>query len=242
MRRRSSYVLTALVLASGAPVGLLLVRSLLAGTFSVAWARAELASDATAYLYLTVSTTLVFAVFGYVLGQQADRLFELSSTDALTGLRNRRVLQERLEEEFGRAERYGAALSLLLIDLDDLKALNDRQGHRAGDLALRKAAAAIRNGSRSADLAARWGGDEFILLAPSTGRPEARQLAERIRGLVTEGGEPAAPPVTVSVGVATLDPGRGVRNPEALVSLADGALYEAKRLGRNRVVAAPHDG
>ena len=69
MRRRSSYVLTALVLASGAPVGLLLVRSLLAGTFSVAWARAELASDATAYLYLTVSTTLVFAVFGYVLGQ-----------------------------------------------------------------------------------------------------------------------------------------------------------------------------
>ena len=242
MRRRSSYVLTALVLASGAPVGLLLVRSLLAGTFSVAWARAELASDATAYLYLTVSTTLVFAVFGYVLGQQADRLFELSSTDALTGLRNRRVLQERLEEEFGRAERYGAALSLLLIDLDDLKALNDRQGHRAGDLALRSAAAAIRNGSRAADLAARWGGDEFILLAPSTGRPEARQLAERIRGLVTEGGEQAAQPVTVSVGVATLDLGRGVHSPEALVSLADAALYEAKRLGRNRVVAARHDG
>ncbi len=242
MRRRGSYALTALVLASGAPLGLLLVRGLRAGAFSLAWARAEVTGEATTYVYVTVSTALVFAAFSYVLGQQADRLFELSSTDSLTGLRTRRVLQERLEEEFGRAERYGAPLSLLLIDLDDLKALNDRQGHRAGDLALRRAASAIRDGSRAADLAARWGGDEFILLAPSTGRPEAWQLAERIRALLHEGGAAATQPVTVSVGVATLDPGRGVRNPEALVSLADGALYEAKRLGRNRVVAAPHDG
>jgi diguanylate cyclase (GGDEF)-like protein len=241
MRRRSSYVLEALALASGAPVGLLFVRSLLAGTFSVAWVRAELAADAAAYVYLTVSTTLVFVVFSYVVGQQADRLIELSSTDSLTGLRNRRVLQERLGEELGRAERYGAPLSLLLIDLDGLKELNDRQGHRAGDLALRRAATAIRNGSRAADLAARWGGDEFILLAPSTGCSEAVQLAERIRGLVTEGGEEGAESVTVSIGVATLDPGRRPRSPEALVSLADGALYEAKRLGRNRVVAARHD-
>lgn len=240
MRRRGLYALTALALASGAPLGLLLLRGLRAGAFSVAWARAELADDATTYLYLTLSTALVFAAFGYVLGQRADRLLELSSTDALTGLRNRRVVQERLEEEFGRAERYGTELSLLLIDIDDLKALNDRQGHWAGDLALRSAAAAIRNGSRAADLPARWGGDEFILLAPSTGGPEARQLAERIRGLVTESGERAAQPLTVSVGVATLEPGRGVRSPEALVSLADAALYEAKRLGRNRVVAVRH--
>src|SRR5438445_196861 len=100
MRRRGSYVLAALVLASGAPLGLLLVRSLQAGAFSVAWARAEVSGDETTYLYLTVSTALVFAAFSYALGRQADRLYDLSSTDALTGLRNRRALQERLEEEF----------------------------------------------------------------------------------------------------------------------------------------------
>lgn len=236
MRRRGSYVLAAVVLASGAPLGLVLVRALRAGAFSVAWARAEVAGDPTTYAYLTLSTTLVFAAFSYVLGRQADRLYDLSSTDSLTGLRNRRAVQERLEQEFERAERYGEHLSLLLIDLDGLKELNDRHGHRAGDGALRKAAAAVRNGSRAADLPARWGGDEFILLAPSTGRPEARQLAERIRALVNEGVAAATRPVTVSVGVATLEPGRGVRSPDALVSLADGALYEAKRLGRNRVV------
>jgi diguanylate cyclase (GGDEF)-like protein len=238
MERRGSYVLAAVVLASGAPLGLVLVRALRAEAFSVAWARAEVAGDPTTYAYLTLSTTLVFAAFSYVLGRQADRLYDLSSTDSLTGLRNRRAVHKRLEEEFERAERYGEELSVLLIDLDGLKELNDRHGHRAGDGALRKAAAAIRNRSRAADLAARWGGDEFILLAPNTGRPEALQLAERIRALVDEGVAAASQPVTVSVGVATLEPGGGLRNPDALVSLADGALYEAKRLGRNRVVEA----
>ena len=238
MRLRGSYVLAALVLASGAPLGLMVVRALRAGELSVAWARAEVAGDGSTYAYLTLSTTLVFAAFSYVLGRQADRLYDLSSTDSLTGLRNRRALQERLEEEFERAERYGERLSLLLIDLDGLKELNDRHGHRAGDGALRKTAAAVRHGSRAADLAARWGGDEFILLAPSTGRPEARQLAERICALVNEGGTAATQQVTVSVGIATLEPGGRLRSPEALVSLADGALYEAKRLGRNQVVAA----
>jgi diguanylate cyclase (GGDEF)-like protein len=238
MRRRGSYVLAALVLASGAPLGLMVVRALRAGAFSVGWARGEIAGDGATYAYLTLSTTLVFAAFSYVLGRQADRLYDLSNTDSLTGLRNRRALQERLGEEFERAERYGERLSVLLIDLDGLKELNDRHGHRAGDGALRKAAAAVRDGSRAADLAARWGGDEFILLAPSTGRPEARQLAERIRAIVNEGVAVATLPVTVSVGVATFEPAGGVRSPEALVSLADGALYEAKRLGRNRVVVA----
>src|SRR6266498_3105497 len=95
MRRRGSYALTALVLASGAPLGLLLVRGLRAGAFSLAWARAEVTGEATTYVYVTVSTALVFAAFSYVLGQQADRLFELSSTDSLTGLRTRRVLDRK---------------------------------------------------------------------------------------------------------------------------------------------------
>jgi diguanylate cyclase (GGDEF)-like protein len=189
-------------------------------------------------VYVALSTTVAFVTFGYVLGRRADQLYDLSITDPLTGLRNRRVVQERLEEEVGRAQRYGTALSVLLIDIDGLKELNDRHGHRAGDVALRKVATAIRNGSRATDRAARWGGDEFMLLAPNTGLTEARQLAERIRGLVAEGTSAPGEPITVSVGVATHDSARDAGTTEALVRRADRALYEAKRLGRNLVVSA----
>jgi diguanylate cyclase (GGDEF)-like protein len=172
-------------------------------------------------------------VFAYVLGRRADQLYEASTSDALTGLRNRRVVDERLEEEMARARRYRSVLSVLLIDIDGLKDVNDRHGHRAGDLTIREAAAAIRSGSRATDLAARWGGDEFMVLAPNTALPEARQLGERIRLLAAEGR--AAPGgLTLSIGVATCrDTDAG---GEAVVRRADAALYEAKRRGRNRVV------
>jgi diguanylate cyclase (GGDEF)-like protein len=235
MKRRGSYLLSALLLASGAPLGLALLRTVRAGEVSWSRARRDVAADLSTYAYVTLSTTVVFVAFGYVLGRRADQLYELSSTDPLTGLHNRRVVQERLEEEMGRALRYGSALSVLLVDIDGLKELNDRHGHRAGDAALRNAAAAIRDGSRATDVAARWGGDEFMLLAPNTGPPEARQLAERIRALTAEG--TVAPPVTVSVGIAALEAAdAGVA--EAVVRRADRALYEAKRLGRNRVASA----
>jgi diguanylate cyclase (GGDEF)-like protein len=124
-----------------------------------------------------------------------------------------------------------------MIDIDELKDLNDRHGHRAGDAALRRTAAAIREGLRGTDIGARWGGDEFVVLAPSTGSAEARGLAERVR-VVAAGpaaANPGVPPRTVSIGVATLDRATPFPSSEALVSAADAALYEAKIAGRNRV-------
>lgn len=225
----------AALLAAGAPLGLLGLRAVRAETLSAAWVLGEVRRDMATYLYAFVSTTIVFSAFGFVLGRQADRLADLSSKDSLTGLWNRRHFQERLEAEFARSLRYEQPLSILLFDLDDLKQLNDRHGHRAGDVALRQVAAAIRGNARTSDVVARWGGDEFVLLAPNTGDEEALGLAERVRLSVsaTRGDGPGA---TVSVGVSTVG-FRRMNNAEALVRAADTALYEAKEGGRNRVVA-----
>ena len=236
MSRRLSYLTIAALLATGAPLGLIALRAWQARGFSSSWLQAEWARDAPIYVYVGVSTLLVFAAFGYALGAQADRLYDLSSRDPLTALRNRRGLEERLGDELRRFARYGTPASLLLLDVDGLKAINDRDGHRAGDAALRRVARAIVAGSRGTDVAGRWGGDEFALVAASTGAAEARQLAERIRGLVASGGEAGETAVTVSVGVTTADPGSA--SCEALVRRADAALYEAKHRGRNRVVVA----
>ena len=132
-----------------------------------------------------------------------------------------------------RARRHGHPFSLLLIDVDQLKEVNDRAGHRGGDLALKQTAAALVGGARAEDVCGRWGGDEFIVLAPSTSGADARHLAERIRAMA-DGGDAQGP--TVSIGVSTLD-GDGAKGASGLVSDADEALYRAKQRGRNRVVA-----
>jgi two-component system cell cycle response regulator len=214
---------------------LIVVRLASAGTGSVGEVREELNREMPMYAYVTLSTIVVFALFGYILGRQADALVQVSRTDALTGLENPRAFEERLQVETGRAARYGGPLALLAVDVDGLKTINDRHGHHRGDLALQAVARALRGGARASDLPARVGGDEFALLAPSTAPAAATALAERIRALVAaerlEG-------LTVSVGVATTE-GReasGTRLREA----ADQALYEAKRRGRDRVVAASH--
>jgi diguanylate cyclase (GGDEF)-like protein len=147
----------------------------------------------------------VFASFGYALGRQADALVELSRTDPLTGLRNTLDFEERLGQEAARAARYREPLALLLADVDGLKAINDRHGHRAGDLALQAVARSLRDGARLTDMAVRIGGDEFALLAPNTPRPAALALGERIRSLV---GGHGIDGLTISLGVATLEPGR----------------------------------
>jgi diguanylate cyclase (GGDEF)-like protein len=201
---------------------------------SYPWLVGELASQAWVYGYVGVSTLAVFAGFGYVLGLQADKLQELARADPLTGLLNRRAFEDRLEEEFARAARFGMSLSLLVLDMDGLKELNDREGHRQGDAALRALALALKRGSRISDIGARWGGDEFVVLAPGTGRTDAFELAERIRSSVASTDPPG---LTVSIGLATVEPGDLQARPGTLVSEADTALYAAKRLGRNRVVA-----
>jgi diguanylate cyclase (GGDEF)-like protein len=166
------------------------------------------------------------------------RLQVEANTDLLTGILNRRALQQVAEEEIARSLRYGQPLSLLLLDLDRFKSLNDRFGHDMGDRALQLSASSFRDSLRSSDRVARWGGEEFLVLLPSTGLAEASLLAQRLRRNIEELTLPSGvEPVrwTVSVGVAQLEPGQGWIE---LLARADKALYRAKEEGRNRVVAA----
>lgn len=232
--RRLLYAILAVALAVGAPLGLLAVRLTGPAQAGFAAIRQEWASDTSTYVYVTGSTALVFALFGYVLGRQADALLALSRTDPLTTLGNALAFQEHFEQENARAARYGEPLSLILLDVDRLKAINDRHGHGAGSRALQTVGRALRDGGRVTDLAARVGGDEFVVLAPNTATPAAVALAERIRTLVAGAHVDG---LTVSLGVATRE-GGGSSDARTLWDRADAALYEAKRQGRNRVVAA----
>lgn len=241
MPRRILYAACGTLLSLGAPVGLLLLRLGFDRGVSPVRIGSELATDVPTYAYISLSTAIVFTLFGYALGRQADRLAQLSITDALTGLHNARALEERLRHELARSTRYRQPLSLLLIDLDGLKVINDRLGHDAGDRALRHIAVVIQSQLRFSDLGARWGGDEFALLAPNTGAMAAAALAERVRSLVAN--DPAGrfvPPVTISIGIATFDPDQDIGvDRVTLMRTADSALYEAKRMGRNRIAIAP---
>jgi diguanylate cyclase (GGDEF)-like protein len=163
------------------------------------------------------------------------RLEVLSSTDSLTGIHNRRALDERLRIEFERAQRYKLDLSFLMIDVDRFKQFNDRFGHPAGDEMLRQVASTLQNNARAVDFVARYGGEEFSVILPDTGREAALAIAERIRSLVSALSAPT--PVTVSIGISSL-PGAvtdvvRMPDPQALVTAADGALYQAKKAGRN---------
>ncbi len=176
------------------------------------------------------------------LTEAAEKLAVMAATDGLTGLANRRHFDLRLEEEWRRAVRNRAPLSLLLLDADFFKAYNDGYGHQEGDQVLMSIAACIRmTVRRPADAGARYGGEEFAVLLPETDAAGARKLAEMIRGAVEALGIPhAGSPmerVTVSVGWATASPQHG-QPASLLVEEADRALYEAKRNGRNRVADA----
>ncbi|MBI4510035.1 MAG: diguanylate cyclase [Deltaproteobacteria bacterium] len=173
--------------------------------------------------------------------QQANaKLNQLAVTDPLTGLHNRRSLYAQLEREFGRAQRYGRPLTCTMIDIDFFKQVNDRYGHQVGDRVLRMVGDVLRATIRATDVAGRFGGEEFMILAPETGRDTATTLGERIRATVQGCSEAAGdgiPLVTVSVGIATTESLDGCGYDD-LVHLADDALYRAKRDGRNRVVIA----
>jgi diguanylate cyclase (GGDEF)-like protein len=161
--------------------------------------------------------------------QRADllaRLDELTRTDELTGLPNRRAWDDVFERELAAARRHGQPLSVAMLDLDHFKAYNDRHGHLAGDGLLRDAAAAWLQHLRASDVLARWGGEEFVLLLPGTTAPQAAELVLRLRGLLPDN-------VTFSAGVAASD---GSVSARALLNAADQALYDAKAAGRDRVV------
>jgi diguanylate cyclase (GGDEF)-like protein len=240
MRRCFSNGLLGMVLASGAPLGLVALRL---GKRRARWTtsnvRAELSLDAAAYAYVTIGTSIAFTGFGLLLGRQADHFEDLSLEDSLTRLRNRRGCWQRLDEEFSRARRHPQPLALLFVDVDGLKQINDRRGHRAGDMALCHVATAIRAELRSTDVAARWGGDEFAIVAPNTSEGAALALGERIRHLIGREGPHGC--VTASIGLAVFDPVSALKDVAAsdLIALADQALYAAKLRGRDRVSVSP---
>jgi len=235
---RLSSALLGAVISLGAPAGLLIVRVASGSATSIT---DELLVNRLTYEYVLVASALAFSMFGYFIGRQADALRTLATTDPLTGLMNRRAMTDRLHHEYERAKRYGLPLSVLVIDLDGLKRVNDAGGHAAGDRAIRGAAAAIKQTLRATDYGGRWGGDEFVVIAPHSPRGSARMLAERVAVAIATLGRADRLAATASVGVATfdhLDDNARVRTPLSLVEEADRALYAAKDSGRSRVKAS----
>jgi len=167
---------------------------------------------------------------------ESARLHELSVTDGLTSVYNHRFFQDRLREEFRRAQRYDDPLALILLDLDHFKDVNDTHGHQMGDVMLREVADVLRRGVRETDLLARYGGEEFAILLPKTHLAGALTVAERVwRDVGTlRTGQNGALCITASLGVSGF-PGRTVISADRLLRTADEALYRAKRQGRNRI-------
>ena len=165
------------------------------------------------------------------------RLEELSKTDALTGIRNRRSLEQELQTRFEHARRYQRPMSVVMVDVDHFKTVNDRFGHPAGDTVLRCVARVLERATRQSDAVARFGGEEFVVILPETPLFEALQFAEKIRASVAaEAADLSCAPerVTVSLGVASIPHSR-FETAEAMLNAADQALYRAKNNGRNRV-------
>ncbi len=174
-----------------------------------------------------------------------ESLSELSIRDGLTGLYNGRELHRRLSEQVVHSRRYARPLSILMLDLDFFKAVNDNHGHQVGDEALKAVAVILRREVRSADLVARYGGEEFMVILPETKMSGAAAVAERIRAGIADSPIMVGPDlsinITVSVGVATFPPeaagggSAGAISEDGLIAAADQALYVAKKAGRNRV-------
>ena len=171
---------------------------------------------------------------------RANQFQLMSITDPLTGLHNRRYLEARLSEELNRSKRYEFSMSFMMIDIDDFKLYNDRNGHQAGDRALEITAQCLRSTLRKADVASRYGGEEFSILLPQTTLKEAGAIADRLRRRIMRAKFPHSESqplgaVTVSIGLSSLSP--SIDTAEAIIRAADRALYHAKSHGKNRAYA-----
>ncbi|HEX5451007.1 MAG TPA: GGDEF domain-containing protein [Candidatus Limnocylindrales bacterium] len=201
-------------------------------------------TDQLAAVAVNIAVMYLLAGIGAYVGREQrrsrDAVLRLSAVDALTGLYNRTFFFVALEREIARSERSGRGFCLIMLDLDELKAINDRDGHHAGDAVLRSVAETVKSGTRRIDVAARYGGDEFVALLPETDPTGGWVLAEKIRLGVAEQDMPGidAQP-TVSVGVVSY-PTDG-RTADALMLSADRAMYASKRSGKNRVARASAD-
>jgi diguanylate cyclase (GGDEF)-like protein len=229
-RSRSRHAaIISLVAALAALVGMLAVRQLP----SRASGLTDVVLSPESYVYVALfAGALTFALMR-TFAAEIERLRDLSITDPLTGLFNRRHFEERIEVEVARSRRHQEPLTVLLIDVDRLKQINDTGGHAAGDRALMRIARAISLSLRSSDVAARLGGDEFAVFLPNTTANDAAALAQRIQDRIGSG-RPLAD--SVSIGIADLR--IGVSGWRSLVFSADAALYDAKAKGGGQTVIA----
>lgn len=183
-------------------------------------------------LLQAIAPQIAVAIDRTVLKDKAGEFEQLSVTDSLTGLLNRRYLEKRLVEEIQRSRRHRFPMSVMMLDVDEFKSYNDAFGHLAGDAALRIVARVLHDILRGADVAARYGGEEFAILLPQTTSVEAAAIAERLRQRIEHTEFPKRQ-VTVSIGIAAIS--NELETPADLIGAADHALYEAKNHGRNKV-------
>jgi diguanylate cyclase (GGDEF)-like protein len=182
------------------------------------------------------ATILKYGYRDTVEHQFLNRLYQSATRDGLTGLFKREYFEEQLRSELAWHKRHSDPLSLLMLDVDHFKRVNDTFGHQVGDEVLRRVAVLIKHGCRTEDLVARYGGEEFVVVLRSTDTEEAQQIATRVCASVREQNFGVAGNVTISVGVCTRR-GESLESGRELVAGADRLLYEAKHQGRDRVVA-----
>ncbi|RMA97715.1 GGDEF domain-containing protein [Hydrogenothermus marinus] len=183
-------------------------------------------------IILTFLISIVLAILVYITIKNIERFRYLAETDRLTDLYNKGKFNEVLSQEIERARRYKRPLSLIVFDIDHFKKINDTYGHKVGDEVLKALAKLVRKKVRKTDFVARWGGEEFVILAPETDLEGAKKLAEKIRQAVENYEFPTVKKVTISLGVAQL---KEDDTPDDFIVRADKALYKAKEGGRNQV-------
>lgn len=175
----------------------------------------------------------VIIIFLGLNGIRQNRLLKnLSQTDTLSGLYNRRFMNKKLEEEILKYKRYKTPFSILLLDVDFFKKINDTYGHDKGDFVIKKISTLMQQNTRDTDISARWGGEEFLILVPNSNLEGAVILANNLKQIIEKTDFITKEKITVSVGVSTFNENL---NQEELLKLADNALYKAKNSGRNKV-------
>lgn len=250
-RRVPHYILypaVGFILGLGSPVGAFAMRYMLADpVLKGLWVRHELQYNFLFYAYMGIGTVTSFVAFGYALGLRSeaqrvsnrvlsarvDELHLKSVTDSLTGAYTHGYCHEILELEIQHSLTDKTPLSLLILDIDDFKKVNDSHGHLFGDRVIKETAETISANIRAEDILGRYGGDEFLVVMPGADRDQARHVAERICKGIANNGYLA----TVSIGATTFS-GEGPTDVKALIESADANLYQAKHDGKNQVSVA----
>jgi len=210
----------------------LVVQGELIGVMNLSHSKAGAFDEDDLRLLTLISGQAASAIHKHLLYKEMETM---AITDSLTSLYNRRHFQDQLDSEVVRARRYMQEFSVILMDIDDFKHFNDSCGHGVGDAMLKEFASLLKRCARGSDVVARFGGDEFVMLLPCTGRGNATAAADRIRAVIEKCTFPRRKKLTVSMGVASFP--QDAEDGGEIVARADEALYMAKRLGKNRAVA-----